>query len=630
MKFSTTPILLTSLALSSSAAFGAPLPPVPGFNGNGNTKSTLDVGGGRSPNPDDYSDSPRMPNPNSPLLGVDLGGNINALQLNVGDGVNKIGSGDGGLGLGLGVNGGLGLGGLIGFGGKGRPNKRQLPPIPSPTNPMIPSTANIPTSVPMIAQSAQSGLTVDQVTGLAQGLDTQSQVAGQLGGVAGQAGGLVGGITAQGLNGLPIVEGLTNGLPVQGLVGTVGGLTNGLPLQGLVGTVGGLTNGLPVQGLVGGLTNGFTGTLGGLTNGSPIQGLANTVGGLTNNLPLQGLSSTVGSLANGLPLSGLTGTVGGLANGLPLQGLTGTVGSLTNNLPLQGLTGTVGSLTNGLPLQSLANGTPLQGLAGNLQSLTNSLPTQALASTAQVAANPGTLTQSVDTPMESVTSVAQGVTSSSLGNIVGNLGSNTYLLSSGQILKLASDLAPSTPLNDLHPVEIEGRMYILNSANQVVGTMTSPTIGLYSDPSFIPSEDKEEGSNPYSGGYTPLADQPDAFDLVASQMSGSEPSSTFIGSNSAGGAASVQGSLQGLNGSRMTTSQPVPTSTSALGLPTAAITDVPTGAITTNIPTAAITATPTEGWGEWVTAAPTAMPTIDNQDGAVGSAMIPQTSSGLA
>ncbi|WWC91461.1 uncharacterized protein L201_006407 [Kwoniella dendrophila CBS 6074] len=721
MKFSTTPILLTSLALSSTATFGAPLPPVPNskftsspsLNGNTNNSKNLGLGNSRSPNPDDYQDSPKIGGNNnvSPLLGVGVG--LNALSLgninidtkpnskNSNTNSNPNSNPNNGLGLDVGLG-----NGLIGIGGMGRPNKRQLPQIPSPSNPTIPTNGVIPTSVPMIPQTAKSGLDVAGVTGLPQGQGLDSTVNGL--GVNSLQPNQVISTASSGLNGLPLVGNIASSLPLQGLTGTLGGLTNGLPLQGLTGTVGGLTNGLPLQGL--------TGTVGGLTNGLPLQGLTNTVGGLTNGLPLQGVTGTLGGLTNGLPLQGLTGTLGGLTNGLPLQGLTNTVGGLTNglplqgtlngltgNLPLQGLTGTVGSLTNGLPLQGLTG--TVQGLAANgpLSSVTQ--PINGIV---------GSL--SANDPTAAVNSLSQGVTSTAsnvagqapntpaLGNIVQSLGQNTYLLSSGQILRLASDISgmsgtgstTAPALNGLRSIEVEGKMYIINPAGQLVGTLTLPatsTIGLYqdqnqdSDPlSFIDNNQSQSNSqydlddgwnsnnNPYPNldnqGLLPLSSQPDATELVAQSMQGYEPNKSYLSSSSSTytpeNTSAYQDDTQNqgvldvppqpdqtwgqMTGSRMTTGIPTPiaevtsSDSSMWGgmIPTATSTTIsdllqPTAAITA-IPTASsisATGTPAEGWGEWVTGGvPTALPTAywnnDIDDGAIGSAMVPQTSSGLA
>ncbi|WVW79151.1 hypothetical protein I302_101117 [Kwoniella bestiolae CBS 10118] len=694
MKFSTTPILLTSLALSSTASFGAPLPPVPGANTAAN--GVLDIGTSsklRSPNPnsEEYKESPRPEG--SPLLGlnVDLSrygnGNGNSNGQNGGNGYT---AGNGGLGLdvNLGSN-----GGLIGIGGMGRPNKRQLPSVPSASNPTIPTNAGvpIPTSVPMVPQAAKSGLDVADVTGLPQGVAAQgingaaAQASGLLGGVTGQATGLLGGVTGQGIGGLPLVGGLLGGNPIQGLTG----LTNGLPLQGLTGGIGGVTSGLPlgsVLGGVGGLTGGLplqglTSTVGGLTNGLPIQGLTSTVGGLTNDLPLQGLTSTVGGLANGLPLQGLTGTVGGLTNGLPIAGLTNTVGGLTSALPLQGLTGTLNGLTSNLPLQGvtstvggLTKGLPVQGLTSTVSGLTSNGPLVGL--TQPVTGLVGSL--NVNNPSGTINNLSQDVSgaagqvantastgSPALGNIVQSLGSNTYLLSTGQILRLASDSTPSTAapvLNGLRTIEVEGKIYIINPLGQLVGTLTSPssTVGLYSDTTpnedNVTQQDNGDGAQDNDGwnspipGLLPLSSQPDAIDLVASQMRGYEPPKSYLSASPSStspdtGSVEAAGTAQDdtlsqtipqpdstwgqMTGSRMTTSLP----TSNLGIvPTATSTLV--AAITAS---ATATLTPAEGWGEWVTGTPTALPTAfnggdwtGNDDGAVGSEMVPQTSSGLA
>ncbi|WWD06561.1 hypothetical protein V865_004654 [Kwoniella europaea PYCC6329] len=215
-------------------------------------------------------------------------------------------------------------------------------------------------------------------------------------------------------------------------------------------------------------------------------------------------------------------------------------------------------------------------------------------------------------------------------------------------------------------------MYIINPLGQLVGTLTSPTstVGLYNDPSPSSTSDdgsvnqQDNGDNNDTDGWNspypsllPLASQPDAIDLVAQSMKGYEPPKSYLSSSSSTSTPSAgDGAIQDgidtdteslsqvipqpdstwgqMTGSRMTTSLPIPIPTDPI---TAIATATPTSAITiTSTATATATLTPAEGWGEWVTGVPTALPTTygnlngDWDDGAVGSEMVPQTSSGLA
>ncbi|WVR09241.1 hypothetical protein IAU60_006305 [Kwoniella sp. DSM 27419] len=696
MKFTTNSLILTSLAFSS-ASLAAPLPPLPNSSAFANN---LDVS--KSPKVDDYdvANSPSFPSPNpagagpgdggagasSPLIGLDLG------QV-------------GGAGRGLGVD----VGGLLGVGD--RRARRQLPAIPSPTNPVPPinAQAQVPTSVPMSSQPAQSGdggqveqiaeQGVDGLTGQVQGLGLgPAQGAAQA--VPGLAGvGLLGGL----VNGLPVqgMSGLTGGLPLGVVGGTLGGLTNGLPLQGLTNTAGGLTSGLPVQGL--------TGTLGGLTSGLPLQGITGTVAGLTNGLPLQPLTGTLGGLTAGLPLQGVTGTVAGLTNSLPLQGLAGTLGGLTAGLPLQGVAGILQTPTGATgSLAGLSQ--PVQGVLGSLSS-DPSQAAQALAGTVDPAAagDAQKLLSTASIPLNLPS--GSGAAPVSALDEIKSLGGGTYLLSSGQVVKLASDspsmvasttpAAPSVPLGQLpgagaaspvmnsmtsalRTVNIQGRLYILNSLGQVVGTL--PANGLtgsfYSDPSGAPADpdadvsgDGSEGdtgpsdrgseadpgsaTGPDDGpwqppsGLVPLADQPDATDLIASSMSGVEGGSPFptYGTNQAGDNSSTEKSnAQKPGGPRYASGAGSRTTTVAGYYPTASATTSNTAAATASATATGSVATEDQSPGSWYGTAPfptaiatasatvTASATATETDwdqwaeptGAVGGDMVPQLSSGLA
>ncbi|KAK8843502.1 hypothetical protein IAR55_007162 [Kwoniella newhampshirensis] len=761
MKFTSTPLLLTSLAALSSTALSAPLP-IP------SDPNHLDVIP-RSPNPGDEFESPRIGSGvGSPLLGGGGGG----------------GGGDGSWGRGDGTR--------FGVGGKGRAwtLKRQLPTAPIPSTPPTPNFATpsvsssdtIPTSVPMTPQAAQSSLVSAQsaTKGLTNDAGVSTDSLGS--GAPGAVGGIVGLTGGLGLGGaVPFTGSLTGGLPVGQVTGLVGGLGGTNPLGQVTGPVGGLGSGsrLPL-GQVGGLVNGLgstnpLGQLSGLADGLPLGQIAGSANGLLLGSQVSGL---VGGLANvagqgaphgqgtglvgsTLPLGQVTGSVGGLTSNTPLEplvddiasnptgilrgvngllggsasntltGLSGTLGSIAQN-PVAGIPGAVSGLGYSLPLSSLgANGIASgQGLANGQQTL--------LSATNNISAS-GAATQ------------ASGV----VGTIVKDLGDGTYLLSSGQVVKLPLNanqaLSNGSPLDvdqmqqqvaqqapppaqtqglpsaadlaaqGLRSIQVNGRMYILNSLGQIVtalplvgnqlssaqqtiepllnynqtpATSSSSGDGDESNPddqwasqdwgenypsaaaarndnendgdNSLPSpsastkmnpkafgdgdedekndneqnQDQGEGWELYQDGqlWNPLSNTPDATDLVAQAISGSEPSSASmrihgVPDPSSDGDDDLKWGRQRLYSAPA--SVPTATQTSTY-IPTASSTDWFSATAT---PTTM--ASPTDGsdldsWGEWVSATVTASATMSaaasgaTMTGAVGSEMVPQASSGLA
>lgn len=142
-----------------------------------------------------------------------------------------------------------------------------------------------------------------------------------------------------------------------GLLGTVGQVTNGLPVVGGLTqqVTDGLANGHPVSGVVG-TVNGLVGTVGNVLPG----GLGNTVTGLTG-----GLLGGVGATADGL-LAPVTGQ-NGLLNGV--IGQDGVVGGLLGNSGLVGGVlgdqGLVGGLLGGGQGSLLGNDGLVGGLLGD-------------------------------------------------------------------------------------------------------------------------------------------------------------------------------------------------------------------------------------------------------------------------